>query len=228
VSAAIRDARSRFAAHPGHLLVLRSFLFDPFAQRLGWFLTEEAHFRPAYGLYSRPGEATKDEWLRSHDGDRLYRHEILYRFDPRLSDSTIAYVRFRAALEDPRFLGYFAALTSIELASIHIHVHSSRHGDFIRPHDDEMNGRRLAFVLYLSPEWSTELGGALQVVDASGAAVEVEAEFNTLVVFDLRDHQHHSISPIVAAAGSRRRVSIGGWLHGVDSCPVVSKEAGGR
>jgi hypothetical protein len=225
---AISNARDRFVTRSGHLLVLRSFLLDLVARRLGCFLTEEAQFRPAYGLYSHPGEATEDDWLRSADENRLYRQEVLSGFDPRLSDSTIAYVRFRAALEDPRFIAYFAALTGIELASVDVRVHSSRHGDFLRPHDDELPERRLAFILYLSPEWSPELGGALRVVDSNGATVEVHAEFNALVVFDLRGHEHHSISPIKPYAAGRRRVCIGGWLHGIDPFPAAPKEAGAR
>ena len=91
-----------------------------------------------------------------------------------------------------------------------------RRGEFLRPHNDRDLNRRLAFVLYLSAHWSPSFGGALCVLDHDANVTQIEAEYNSLVVFDVTEHKEHFITPISSAAGERSRLSIGGWLKNPD------------
>jgi Rps23 Pro-64 3,4-dihydroxylase Tpa1-like proline 4-hydroxylase len=49
--------------------------------------------------------------------------------------------------------------------------------DHLLCHDDELEGRRIAFILYLSPQWSEEDGGTLDLF-AVGDQVERKNIFN--------------------------------------------------
>lgn len=40
--------------------------------------------------------------------------------------------------------------------------------DTLLCHDDELEGRRIAFILYLVPYWKKEDGGALDLFDTDG------------------------------------------------------------
>ena len=43
-------------------------------------------------------------------------------------------------------------------------INSLTRADFIRPHNDSVGSNRLAFVLYLSPDWTPPFGGVLEIV----------------------------------------------------------------
>ena len=63
--------------------------------------------------------------------------------------------------------------------------HSMTAGDFLKQHDDNNRNRRLALVLYLSPDWKPEYGGSLKIADPAGDGEStVAANYNSLVAFD--------------------------------------------
>ncbi len=85
-------------------------------------------------------------------------------------------------------------------------------GDFLTGHDDDLagSGRKVAFVLGLTPQWRLEWGGLLLFheldgVDCSGLI----PQFNTLDLFAIP--RYHSVSMVTRAA-PRRRFSVTGWL----------------
>lgn len=89
-------------------------------------------------------------------------------------------------------------------------------GDFLTGHDDDLigSGRKVAFVLGLTPQWRLEWGGLLLfhepgVIDFTGLI----PQFNTLDLFSIP--RYHSVSMVTRAA-PRRRFSLTGWL----SAPV--------
>jgi len=87
-----------------------------------------------------------------------------------------------------------------------------RVGDMLGPHGDRDAGRRLTFVIYLSPTWKADYGGALHIVWENGACSKIEATFNSLVVFDLTTQKSHYVTDIRSTAGDRSRLTIGGWF----------------
>jgi len=70
--------------------------------------------------------------------------------------------------------------------------------------------RSIALVMYLSPGWQPSYGGALHMADQTGES-RIEATFNSIVVFDVQAENTHLVAPIETAAGSTRRLTIGGW-----------------
>ncbi|CAN0156039.1 unnamed protein product [Lampetra planeri] len=90
--------------------------------------------------------------------------------------------------------------------------------DVLLCHDDELEGRRVAYILYLVPDWSEGDGGALQLfsVDENMNPLSVVKSlvpaWNTLVFFEVSPMSYHQVSEVLSQ--SKRRLSVGGWFHG--------------
>jgi Rps23 Pro-64 3,4-dihydroxylase Tpa1-like proline 4-hydroxylase len=138
-------------------------------------------------------------------------------------------LQFRQAFRDRRFTALFEALCGVPLGSSKFSVHAMRHGDFLHAHTDAVEDRRVAFVLYLSQDWQPRFGGCLHVVEPGGAVLRIEAEYNSLVIFDVTARTEHLVGPIEAVAGETARLSLGGWISqpayegGVRLFPVNAK-----
>jgi hypothetical protein len=215
--AALGECRQEFASHPSRLLVVKDFLNEEVARELSRFLGAEATFEVVHGLYSsKDNETSEDVWRGADEADRFFRFARLTGVSPafRLSRGVHAFLRFRAALLDPRFGALFEALSGLSLAFPSLNVHAMRTGDFLKIHDDRVEQRRLAFVFYLAPGWCPAWGGALHMVDRRGGVTTVEAQYKSGVLFDVAAGTRHFIGPITEAAGERVRLTISGWLDG--------------
>lgn len=217
---ALQAYRQAFTSHPAHLIVLRDFLLEGIVEKLSQFLTVEAEFRPHYGLYSSLGDrdANENEWLAAKDHDRFFKFSKCSGIHPQfqLSPNLLLLLKFRQALDDPKFAAFFEEISGLALGPLVFNIHSMKAGDFLRPHTDDAENRRLAFVLYLSPTWEPRFGGALLVVEPGGKVSKVDAEYNSLVVVDVTAKMEHFIAPVEAIAGETARLTIGGWISGGD------------
>eukprot|EP00123_Amoebidium_parasiticum_P022380 comp86257_c0_seq1/m.48466 comp86257_c0_seq1/g.48466 ORF comp86257_c0_seq1/g.48466 comp86257_c0_seq1/m.48466 type:complete len:542 (-) comp86257_c0_seq1:349-1974(-) len=86
-------------------------------------------------------------------------------------------------------------------------------------HDDQLEGRRIAFILYLVPlDWSAADGGALDLFAVDGAgypaavARSLVPAYNTLAFFEVSNHSFHQVAEVLTSRCDR--MSIGGWFHG--------------
>lgn len=116
-------------------------------------------------------------------------------------------------LNSPGFLTPLRAITGAEdVVRVDAQATCYLPGDFLRWHTDhdEHMGRRVAYVLGLTPEWQADWGGQLQFLDAAG---EVTASFlprfNSLSLFRVPTPHHVSM---VAPWAKAPRLSITGWL----------------
>jgi Rps23 Pro-64 3,4-dihydroxylase Tpa1-like proline 4-hydroxylase len=89
-------------------------------------------------------------------------------------------------------------------------------GDFINQHNDvvreDRKRRRLAFIVYLNPNWKPEFGGDLRMVAHDGQESTWPVEYNSFAFFDVHGHKGHEVALIESAAGSERRNSFNGWF----------------
>lgn len=204
-----------FTSHPARALILRSFLHNPVAEQLNRFLTDEVKFEPVYGLFSQDDYVTEEAWRAAEDRDRFFTYRKLAGVSPefRLSPNLLTFLKFCDALSDSNFRAFFEELSFLRFGSNVLHVHAMKRGDFLASHSDKIENRRLAFVFYLTPGWDPSFGGALHIVEHGKQVTKVEAEYNSLVVFDVTGGTKHSIAPVQPAAGERVRATVSGWLH---------------
>lgn len=91
-------------------------------------------------------------------------------------------------------------------------------GQYLLCHDDRLESRRVAFVLYLVDEaWAEHDGGQFDKygVDFRGAPTLEPVEsftpsWNTLVFFEVSMWSHHQVAEVL---GNMPRLSVAGWLH---------------
>lgn len=85
-------------------------------------------------------------------------------------------------------------------------------------HDDNMGDRRIAYILYLTNDWSEEDGGALDLFDTDergspGKVVKsLIPEFNSFVFFEVVDNSYHQVAEVLTE--DKCRWSINGWFYG--------------
>uniref|UniRef100_V9KLK0 Prolyl 3-hydroxylase OGFOD1 n=1 Tax=Callorhinchus milii TaxID=7868 RepID=V9KLK0_CALMI len=90
--------------------------------------------------------------------------------------------------------------------------------DVLLCHDDELEGRRFAFILYLVPEWETCDGGTLDLYDVDEhyqprqIVKSLTPSWNTLVFFEVSPVSYHQVSEVVSEG--KCRLSVSGWFHG--------------
>ena len=89
-------------------------------------------------------------------------------------------------------------------------------GDFLLPHDDQVEGRIIAYSLHLTPEISKKMGGALNIFKANdeGKSKLVDSiipEYNSLIMFEVSDSSWHQVSEIMQDI---QRLTVTGWYHG--------------
>ncbi|XP_066278114.1 prolyl 3-hydroxylase OGFOD1-like [Branchiostoma lanceolatum] len=94
------------------------------------------------------------------------------------------------------------------------------HTDTLLCHDDELEERRIAFILYITPpSWTMVDGGTLDLFSSSEGRIKPEKVVksllptrNSLVFFEVTASSFHQVAEVLAT--DKRRLSMGGWFHG--------------
>ena len=222
--AALEQYRRSYASHPARLVVIKNFLQPQVAERLSRFLATEAEFKPEYGLYSKEGAAKEEEWRHAADDERFFKYGRLVGtpLQFQTSPNALTYLQFRMTFQRPELKAFFEEISGMPLgASDDFGAHSMSTESFLRPHSDDNRNRQLALVIYLTPEWKPEYGGQLTVNHLDGEKTVVEAEYNSVIAFNVLTHETHVVERIRATNGvAPQRLTIGGWYHKVEGARV--------
>ena len=132
--------------------------------------------------------------------------------------------RVRNLLYSDRFVQFVRDVTGvddIDASVVDVSACVYRSGGYLACHDDELDSRRVAFVLYLvDEEWSvTEDGGALDLYDVNTATMmprdivrSIAPAWNSLVLFEVCPESYHQVALVTSA--KKPRLTISGWFHG--------------
>jgi len=107
------------------------------------------------------------------------------------------------------------AFSSKPLSSIDMAAYVYGLGDFLLPHDDQVEERIIAYSLHLTPEITEEMGGALQIFDVdennkSKLVDSIVPEYNSLIMFEVSKHSWHQVGEILQDI---QRLTVTGWYH---------------
>jgi len=109
--------------------------------------------------------------------------------------------------------------TNIKLdKQISMSCSSYRDTDYLLCHDDNMGDRRIAYILYLSENWTEQDGGTLDLFDTNHGAPDkivksLIPEYNSLVFFEVdKNNSYHQVSEVTT--DDKCRLSISGWFYG--------------
>lgn len=108
--------------------------------------------------------------------------------------------------------------TDIELNGV-VSMSSARYynTDYLLCHDDNMDDRRIAYIFYLTDNWSEKDGGALDLFDTDEEGLprnvvkSLIPEYNSLVFFEVVNNSYHQVAEVLT---DKCRWSINGWFHG--------------
>ncbi|NWU95243.1 OGFD1 hydroxylase, partial [Upupa epops] len=121
---------------------------------------------------------------------------------------------------------WLAAVTQIELEqTIDMSCAKYEYTDVLLCHDDELEGRRIAFILYLVPPWEKCDGGTLDLYSTDEhfqpqqIVTTLVPSWNTLVFFEVSPVSFHQVSEVLSE--EKCRLSVSGWFHG----PSVARPA---
>lgn len=119
---------------------------------------------------------------------------------------------FRSFLRSPRFLSLLSYITGENLSrTIDISGFIYDDTDHLLPHDDKLEGRKLAFVLNLSTMTSKD-GGQLDMFKGNKVTKSYLPTFNSLVVFTVKPGTTmHQVREVIT---DKKRITLAGWVHG--------------
>ncbi len=84
-------------------------------------------------------------------------------------------------------------------------------GDYLLPHDDSLETRKIAYIYYLSPNFSSTDGGSLDLFSGNNVVTSLVPQFNSLILFPvLPGKSIHRVAEVVA---KKKRYSFAGWFH---------------
>lgn len=123
---------------------------------------------------------------------------------------------FRMFLSSPEFISYLGNIASTKLKPNSIDMSGTLYEDtdYLLCHDDQLEGRKIAYFLYLS-ELNPNDGGALNLfASENGIPTEVAAtiipRLNTFSFFMVSKNSFHEVAEVVRDV---QRIAISGWFH---------------
>ncbi|KAL4236381.1 Prolyl 3-hydroxylase ogfod1 [Mactra antiquata] len=92
------------------------------------------------------------------------------------------------------------------------------HTDTLLCHDDELEGRRIAYIYYIVNDWIEQDGGSLDLFDVDDniqpkdIVKSIIPKKNNFVFFEVTPGSYHQVAEILSQ--DKTRLSISGWFHG--------------
>ncbi len=88
-------------------------------------------------------------------------------------------------------------------------------GDFLLPHDDQVENRIIAYSLHLTPDLEENDGGSLDLFEAkkqgkSQLVKSIIPKFNSLNMFEVSATSWHQVSEVLTDI---QRLTLTGWYH---------------
>ncbi len=122
----------------------------------------------------------------------------------------------RTFLSSPEFTSYLSGITSTNLKPKVIDMSGTLYEDtdYLLCHDDQLEGRKIAYFLYLSDLEKND-GGALHLFSSKDgipteAAVTIIPKFNTFSFFLVSEKSFHEVTEVVRDV---QRIAVSGWFH---------------
>ncbi len=128
---------------------------------------------------------------------------------------------FRSFLSSPHFVAYLSQITSCTLKKNSIDISGTLYEDtdFLLCHDDQLEGRKIAFFYYLASLAKND-GGGLNLFATETTEKDLPAPtiisttitpaFNTFAFFLVSEKSFHEVAEVLRPI---QRIAISGWFH---------------
>lgn len=108
------------------------------------------------------------------------------------------------------FLDFIFKLTGIAVNSIDMSAFIYDDTDYLLPHDDRLEGRKIAYVVNLAKDFTEKDGGALQLFEDKEVVKSMVPAFNSLVLFEVSPKSLHQVQEVFS---DKKRITLAGWFH---------------
>lgn len=135
--------------------------------------------------------------------------DLLYCDNPVLKE-------FISLFSSPELLQFMQQVTKIKLnGKIDLFGSIYQETDFLLPHDDQIPGRKIAFMLYLNDLEEAD-GGALALYESKNktptkVAKRILPKAGTLVFFEVSSLSIHRVEELLT---NTQRITLSGWFYG--------------
>jgi Rps23 Pro-64 3,4-dihydroxylase Tpa1-like proline 4-hydroxylase len=193
--------------------IVRNFLKPNIANELYNFISAHAEFEPKLLLFSTNNPVSDKQWQNAPDNDKLGSFSILTKPHMKQHNGAIYYTQLMHAVTQASFIQLFSTISKTSINKLQAaHCKKLVKGNFLNPHQDKEFGRKLTFIIYLTPNWQYDFGGQLFIEDLNKKKYHVPYEFNSLVLFDVKNHHQHWVTSVHPRTPDHlSRLSIGGW-----------------
>ncbi|XP_041359962.1 prolyl 3-hydroxylase OGFOD1-like [Gigantopelta aegis] len=151
----------------------------------------------------------------------------LYKFHQScdLKNINLPHIKALNELLQGEFHSWLSDVTGIPLSeNVNIFCSKYKYTDVLLCHDDELESRRIAYILYLVPDsWSSADGGTLDLFDTDengqprNIVKSICPQRNCLALFEVTEKSFHQVAEVLSRY--KTRLSITGWYHG----PPISR-----
>ncbi len=123
---------------------------------------------------------------------------------------------FLAVMASDEVREWLKAITGIRVKSLDAMGVIYRDTDRLLCHDDELEDRKIAYILNLSDGFTKKDGGALAILDSDkkgrprNVVRRIAPKHNTFSFFTVSTKSHHMVEEVLA---QKDRLTIGGWFH---------------
>lgn len=120
--------------------------------------------------------------------------------------------RFYYFLNSIEFKQYLRLITGIEaFSTIDCSGFIYNSTDYLLPHDDRLETRKIAYVLNLSRNFTDKYGGALEFFNKNKVCKSIVPNFNTFTIFKVKTNKtFHQVKEVVS---KKERLSVAGWFN---------------
>lgn len=153
----------------------------------------------------------EDYYLEEHD---LYK---FYRTIDFKNTSNSVVNEFRDFLLSKEFILFVEKITGVDIKTNEIDLHSLKltNTHYLLCHDDQVQGRRIAFILNLAENWVEKDGGELELFESKNSEPtnvikSILPKFNTFNIFKVSHKSFHQIAEVIS---NKERISISGWYY---------------
>ncbi|XP_076338734.1 prolyl 3-hydroxylase sud1 isoform X2 [Tachypleus tridentatus] len=163
-------------------------------------------------------EALKNELLELKF---IEKNNDLYKFHQSgdLKEIEMPCITVLKKLLSENILEWMKEVTDIPLNNlVNMFCSKYQYTDVLLCHDDELEERRIAYILYLVPPWTKSDGGTLDLFnsDSNGQPCKIVKSllpaWNKFVFFEVTHQSFHQVAEILSE--DKTRLSVSGWFHG--------------
>ncbi len=122
---------------------------------------------------------------------------------------------FHKTISSKHFFDFIESITGFKPTSVDLFGSKYLDTNFLLPHDDQLEGRKIAYIYYLTKDFLEKDGGTLDLFNSEKNKPTTISEsfvptINTLILFEVSKKSFHQVSEVLS---DKERLAIGGWFH---------------